>query len=99
MVQQQSYKYFSIELSIILLNVYDSLENLGTMGATSRTGILHLLYINLYCKKSGYKIYTTILKNHTQKTLDAMVGENQSAAVKNNIKHIFHHSRCNCCLT
>ena len=37
MVQQQSYKYFSIELSTILLNVYHSLEKLGTMGAISRT--------------------------------------------------------------
>ena len=46
MVQQQNYKYSSIELSTILLNVYDSLEKLGTMGATSRTES-HLLYINL----------------------------------------------------
>ena len=51
----------------------------------------YLLYINL-----GYKIYTTILKNHMQATLDAIIGENQSAAIKNNnITHIFHHSTCN----
>ena len=30
----------------------------------------YLLYINL-----GYKIYTTILKNHMQATLDAIIGE------------------------
>ena len=29
----------------------------------------------------GYKIYTTILKNHMQKTLGAIIGENQSAAI------------------
>ena len=51
----------------------------------------YLLYINL-----GYKIYTTILKNHMQATLDAIIGENQSAAIKNKtITHIFHHSTCN----
>ena len=40
------------------------------------------LYINLDYKKLGYKIYTTILKNHMQKTLDAIIGENQSVAIK-----------------
>ena len=59
----------------------------------------HLLYINLDYKKLGYKIYTTILKNRMQKTLDAIIGENQSAAIKNNITHIFHHLKCNSCLT
>ena len=44
MTQQQTYKYFSIELSPILLDVYDSLEKLGTMGATSRTGIISVIY-------------------------------------------------------
>ena len=38
-VQQQSYKYFSIELCNILLNVYDSLEKLCKMSAPFRTGI------------------------------------------------------------
>ena len=51
----------------------------------------YLLYINL-----GYKIYTTILKNHMQATLDAIIGEKQSAAIKNNnITHICHYSTCN----
>ena len=44
MVQQQSYKYFSIELSTIFLDVYDPLEKLGTMGATSRTGITSVIW-------------------------------------------------------
>ena len=39
--------------------------------------------MNLDYKNLGYKIYTTILKNHMQKTLDAIIGENQSAAIKN----------------
>ena len=89
MVQQQSYKYFSTELYTILLNVYDSLEKINTKQES------HLLYTNLDYKKLGYKMYTTILKNHMRKTLDAIIGENQSAAIKNNITHIFHHSRCN----
>ena len=42
-----------------------------------------MLYINLNYTNLGYKIYTTILKNHTQKTLDAIIGENQSVATKN----------------
>ena len=37
----------------------------------------YLLYINLYYKNLGYKIYTTILKNHVQTTLVALIGENQ----------------------
>ena len=44
MIWKQSYKYFSIELSTILLDVYDSLEKLGPIGATSRTGIISVIY-------------------------------------------------------
>ena len=55
----------------------------------------HLLYMNLDYKKLGYKIYATILKNHMQKALDAIVRENQSVAIKNTITHTFHHLRCN----
>ena len=44
---------------------------------------LYLLYIYLYYKNLGYKIYTTILKNRMQTTLDAIIDENQSAAIKN----------------
>ena len=43
----------------------------------------YLLYINSDYKNLGYIIYTTILKNHMQATLDAIIGENQSAAIKN----------------
>ena len=60
----------------------------------------YLLYINLNYKNLGYNIYTTILKNHMQKTLGAMIGENQSAAIKNsNITQVFHHWIGNWCLT
>ena len=41
----------------------------------------YLLYINLYYKNLGYKIYTTILKNRMQTTLDTI------------ITHIFHQTR------
>ena len=45
----------------------------------------YLLYINL-----DYKIYTAILKNQMQTTLDAIIGENQSPATKNRtILHTF----------
>ena len=55
----------------------------------------YLLYINLYYKNLGYKIYTTILKNRMQTTLDAIIDENQSAAIKtDDITHIFYHWRC-----
>ena len=60
----------------------------------------YLLYINSGYKNLGYKIHTTILKNHMQATLDPIISENQSAAIKNNnITHYFHHSICNSCLT
>ena len=56
----------------------------------------YLLYINSDYKKLGYIINTTILKNHMQATLYAIIGENQSAAIKyNNITHIFHNLTCN----
>ena len=50
----------------------------------------YVLYINSNYTNLGYKIYTTILKNHMQKTLDAIIGENQSVATKNRtILHTF----------
>ena len=55
----------------------------------------YLLYINSGYKNVGYKIYTTIPKNHIQTTLDVIIGEKQSAAIKNNnTTHIFYHSTC-----
>ena len=44
MVWQQSYKYFSIELSAILLDDYGSLKILGPMGDTSSSGNISLIY-------------------------------------------------------
>ena len=56
----------------------------------------YLLHINSDYKNLGYKIYTTILKNHMQATLDAIIREHQSPAIKNNdITHIFRHSTSN----
>ena len=50
----------------------------------------YLLYINSDYKNLGYKIHTTILKNHMQTTFDAIIGKNQSAAIKNRtILHTF----------
>ena len=49
-----------------------------------------MLYINSNYTNLGYKIYTTILKNHMQKTLDAIIGENQSVVTKKRtILHTF----------
>ena len=50
----------------------------------------YVLYINLNHINLGYKIYTTILKNHMQKSLDSIIGKNQSVGTKN--KTIFHTS-------
>ena len=52
------------------------------MGVISTARII-TAFINLDYKNLNYKIYTTILKNHKQKVLDAIIGENQSAAIKN----------------
>ena len=50
----------------------------------------YVLYINSTYTHLGYKIFTTILKNYLQKTLDAVIGENQSVATKNRtILHTF----------
>ena len=50
----------------------------------------YMLYINLDYDNLGCKTYTTIFKNHVQKTLNAIIDENQSAAIKNRtILHTF----------
>ena len=43
----------------------------------------YVLQINLNYTNLGYKIYTTTHKNHMQKNLDAIIGENQLVATKN----------------
>ena len=54
------------------------------MGVTSKRGIISV-NINF-----DLKISTTILKNYIQKTFDAIIGENQSNAIKNRtILHTF----------
>ena len=44
---------------------------------------IYLSYTNLDYENLYYKIYTIVLKNCMQKTLDAIRGGNQSAAIKN----------------
>ena len=50
----------------------------------------YALYINSSYTNPGYKISTSILKNHMQKLFDAIIGENQSVATRNmSILHTF----------
>ena len=50
----------------------------------------YVSYINSNYTTLGYKTYTTILKNHMQKILDGIIGENQSVATKSRtILHTF----------
>lgn len=68
-------------ISYFILDVYDSCEKLGTMGASSRTGIIYKKsWSRKYCKLGllnlDNKIYTTIFKSRMQKALDAIIDEN-----------------------
>ena len=47
----------------------------------------HLLFIDLDYKNLGYEIYTTILKNHMQTTLDAIIGEKLLSKAKRYYTH------------
>ena len=67
-------KHFSSELAPVLLDVYNSWGKLGTIGVTSRTGIISAIYqrgdkidVQNYRLISflnlDYKTYTKILRN------------------------------------
>ena len=70
------------------------MEATGHFGISSRTGIISVIYpkgdrkdIANYRPISllnlDYKIFTAILKNRMQQTLDNIIDENQTAAIKN----------------
>ena len=78
----------------ILLEVYNSWKQIGTIGVSSRTGIISVIYKKgdkkdmpnyrpISLSNLDYKIFTTILKNRIQTTLDDIIGSNQTAAIKN----------------
>ena len=78
----------------------NSWNELDLMDTSSRTGIISVIYQKSDKKDIAnyrpisllnldYKIYTTILKNRMQKTLDRIIGKNQTAEIKNRtILHI-----------
>ena len=57
----ESYKHFSNELVSVLLDVYDSWGKLGTMGVTSRKGIISVIYKR--CDKIDIANYRLIYCN------------------------------------
>lgn len=68
-------------ISYFILDVYDSWEKLGTMGASSRTGNIYKKVdqkniANQRLLNLDNKIYTTIFKSRMQKALDAIIDEN-----------------------
>ena len=65
------HKYFSNELSLIPLDIYDSWENLGTYVLLLEQES-YVSCITLKYKYSVYKANTAIHKNRMQKTSDAI---------------------------
>lgn len=68
-------------ISYFILDVYDSWEKFGTMGASSRTGNIYKKVdqkniANQRLLNLDNKIYTTIFKSRMQKALDAIIDEN-----------------------
>lgn len=68
-------------ISYFILDVYDSWEKLGTMGASFRTGNIYKKVdqkniANQRLLNLDNKIYTTIFKSRMQKALDAIIDEN-----------------------
>ena len=50
------YKHFSNKITPILLDVYDSWGELGTMGVTSRTGTSTIFHVKMVIKKDIAKL-------------------------------------------
>ena len=98
MVYQQCHKYFSTELSPILLDVYDSLKKLGTMAATSRTGTICVTY-KFKLHKSRLQNFHFNPQESYAKTLRCNYWWKPIRCYQKhvNITHIFHNSRCNWC--
>ena len=93
-ITAEFYLHFSNEIAPVLLEVYNSWKQIGTIGISSRTGIISVTYKKgdkkdmanyrpISLLNLDYKIFTTILKNRMQTTLDDIIGLNQTAAIKN----------------
>ena len=93
------YDHFSNELSLILSDVYDFWEKLGTMGASSRTRIIFVIYKKGDKKVTAdyrqvsslnldYRTYTAILKSRKQKN-SGVIKPLRCYQKQNNITHTF----------